>query len=601
MSIAMPVSSRLLAGAALAWCLLIAPPALAQGIAPVERNLPPTVTGQGRLIIGPQDLAAVADDTPMGVELAGVTLIAANDAVDRHPAAGIRIGAIGDISRTALETALLPFLGQSLSRKRIGDIQAAIAGVYRAAGYPFVSVVVPPQEVTGGVLVLRVVEFRIGSVKVSGAEAGTEAGLASRVRAAPGDRISAEALDEDLIWLNRNPYRSVNGVFSPGDGLGLSTLNLEVTQQKPWQVFAGYSNSGTHTTSLDRYFVGFGVQIPGLPESFLSYQVTGSANFWSDPDSVGTGPRQPSYYSQAGRLVISTGPRQTVEIAPNYAATRQNAEGTTFAFDNTTLEIPVYYRTAISNLLPGVYAGDLILGASAKMTSRSSYFAGQSYAVASAELFELILGWSATRADGWGSTSLSVKLTGNPGEVLGGNNAAHWRQYSLGRVTDATYIYGLGDLSRLTRLPAGFTWVSDLFGLAADQAMPDPAQLNLGGVSATRGYTLDDATVDTGVVWRNELRMPAFPLLSSLGFANVTNQVSPYAILDVSWGRLYGYRSSLGTMPREDYSLAGTGLGVDYTINRNLTATLVGGVALADAIYTKAGDFNLQARIYLSY
>ena len=598
-----PVCVGTLAVAALAVAALAlgVSPAQAQRAAPIERNLPPVVSGQGGLTIGQQDLAGGTDDTPLGIQLSGITLIGPKESVARRSAAGIRIGAIGDINRPALEAALAPFLGQPLSRKRIGDIQAAIAKVYRAAGYPFVSVLLPPQEVTGGVLVLQVVEFRTGSVRVNGVEAGAQADLARRVRATPGDRIAADALDEDLAWLNRYPYRSVNGVFSPGADIGLSTLTLEVTQQKPWQVFAGWSNTGTHSTGFDRYYAGFGAALLGMPESFLSYQVTGSPNFWTEPSAVGTGPDQPSYYSQAARFVVSTGPRQSIEIVPNYVATRQNAFGSIFAFDNTTLEIPVYYRTAISNFIPGLYAGDLILGASAKSAARTSYFSGENYAAASADLFELILGWSVTRSDAWGTTSLDVKLLGNPGGVLGGNTAANWIDYSAGRVTDVTYVYGVGQFSRMTRLPGGFTWVSDVSGTAAGQSLPDTEQLSLGGLYATRAYTLDDATVDTGFVWRNELRMPAFPLLSTLVDARLTDAVSPYAFFDVSWGRLYGYESALGAIANEDYGLAGVGIGVDYTLARNFTATLVGGVALSDAIYTKAGDVSLQARLYVSY
>lgn len=581
--------------------LFAAAPALGQVIAPVERNLPPLLSGQGRLIVGPQDLAGSPDDTPLGVPLAGINLVGPKESVAKRAGRGIRIGAVGDIDRAALMQALTPFLGQPLSRKRISAIQSAIAKVYRTAGYPFVSVTLPPQEVTAGVLTLRVVEFRTGAVKTSGGAPGTEADLRSRVRAAPGQRIAAEALEEDLAWLNRSPYRAVNGVFAPGDDLGLSTLTLEVTPQKPWQVFAGWSNTGTHSTGFDRYFAGFGAALLGLPESYLSYQITGSPNFWSNPAAVGTGPEQPSYYSQAGRLVISTGARQSLEFVPNYVATRQNALGATFAYDNQTLEIPVYYRTAISNLVPGLYAGDLILGATGKTVSRTSYFSSVDIGGASADLFEVIAGWSVARSDPYGTTSLDLKLIGNPGGVIGGNNAAQWSRYSGGRVTDVTYVYGTAALNRATRLPAGFSWVSDLSGTAAGQPLPDTEQLSLGGLYATRGYTLDDATVDTGLIWRNELRTPTAALLSNLGVAGVTDQVSPYAFLDLAWGRAYGYQGLLGPVARNDASLAGLGLGVDYTLNRNLTATLVGGVALTNAVYTKAGDFTFQARVYVTY
>lgn len=587
--------------AAVVFGLLLTPPAQAQLRAPVERNLPPVVSGQGGLVIGPQDIVGSPDDTPLGVSLSGITLVGARETVQAGGRRGIRIGAIGDVSRPALEQALLPFLGQPLSRKRVSDIQAAIAKVYRASGYPFVSVTLPPQEVTNGVVTLRVIEFRTGEVKVSGSEPGTEANLMGRVRTAAGQRISADSLDEDIAWLNRYPYRSVSGVFAPGDDVGLSTLTLEVTPQKPWQVFAGWSNTGTHATGFDRYFTGFGAALLGVPESFLSYQVTGSPNFWTNPSSVGTGAEQPSYYSQAARLVISTGPRQSLEIAPNYVATRQNAVLNLFAFDNATLEIPVVYRTAISNLLPGTYAGDLILGVSGKSVSRSSYFTGVDIGGADAALFQMLAGWAVTREDDYGSTSLDVKLVVNPGGVLGGNTAAQWSEYSGGRVTDVQYAYGLGDFSRVTRLPAGYSWVSNLSVLAAGQPLPDTEQMSLGGLYATRGYTLDDATADTGLVWRNELRTPTFAVLSTLGIKGVTDQVSPYAFFDLGWGRSYGYESVLGPIPNNDSSLAGIGLGVDYLLNRNVTATIVGGMALTDALYTKTGDFTLQARIYVSY
>lgn len=581
--------------------LLAAVPALSQAIAPVERNLPPVVAGQGRLVIGPQDLDGSPDGTSLGVALSGISLVGPKEGVAKKAGRGIRIGDVGEIDRAALVPALAPFLGQPLSRKGISDIQAAIARVYRTSGYPFVSVTLPPQEITSGVLTLRVVEFRTGAVKVSGASPDTEADLTARVRAAPGQRIATEALEEDLTWLNRFPYHGVNGVFSPGDALGLSTLTLEVTPQKPWQVFGGWSNTGTRATGFDRIFAGFGAALPGVPQSYLSYQVTGSPNFWSDPAAVGTGPEQPSYFSQAGRLVISTGARQSLEVVPNYVATRQNAVGKTFAYDNETLEIPVIYRTAISNLVPGLYAGDLVLGATGKTVSRSSYFSSRNIGGAGADLFEMTAGWSVSRLDPYGSTSLDLRLTGNPGGVIGGNSAAAWSRYSGGRVTDVTYAYGTFDLTRVTRLPEGFSWVSDLSGMAAGQPLPDTELLSLGGLYATRGYTLDDATVDSGLVWRNELRTPPFALLPGMGVAGVPDQVSPYVFVDTGQGRAYGYQGLLSPVRHKDYSLASIGMGVDYTLDRNFTATLVGALALSDAAYTRAGDFTLQARIYMSY
>ena len=581
--------------------LLPAVQAAAQARAPLERNTPPAVSGGGGgLVISPQALTGSPDDTPLGVDIAGIVLVGPQENVPVGGVRGVRVGAIGDIDAAPLSTALAPFLGKPLSRKRIADIQAAIAKVYRAAGYPFVSVTVPPQEVTGGTLVLRVIEFRSGGVKVSGADASATADILERVRVAQGGRISADALNEDLDWLNRSPYRSVSGVFAPGDALGLSTLTLEVTQQKPWQVFAGWSNTGTHTTGFDRYFAGFGAAIPGLSDSFVSYQLTGSSDFWTDPGSVGSGADQPNYYSQAARFVISTGARQSLEIVPNYVATRQNGTSDLFDFDETTFEIPVTYRTAVSNLVPGLYAGDLLLGATATTLSRTSYFDGQDIGGADAGLFEVNIGWSLQRSDAFGATSIDLRAYANPGGVVGGNDDAAWSAFSAGRVSDAQYGYGVIDVTRTTRLPIGLSWVTQVNALIAGQSLPDTDQLALGGLYATRGYTLDDGAADTGVVWRNELHLP-FPMLSALGAKGVTDLLSPFAFFDVGWGRAYGFASPLGAVPTQDFNLAGTGLGFDYQLANNVSATLVGGVALSDAVYTEAGDINVQGRIFVAY
>ncbi|MFX5085227.1 POTRA domain-containing protein, partial [Acinetobacter baumannii] len=64
--------------------------------------------------------------------------------------------------RDDLRAALSGFIGQPLSMALIADAQAAIAGVYREASHPFVSVSIPPQEVTAGTLTLRVIEFALG-------------------------------------------------------------------------------------------------------------------------------------------------------------------------------------------------------------------------------------------------------------------------------------------------------------------------------------------------------------------------------------------------------------------------------------------------------
>jgi hemolysin activation/secretion protein len=574
----------------------------AQGAAVLERNLPPPVLGGGGLAISPERLGASTDTTPLGVDVGGIRLIGPKEQPAARPPAGVSIGAIGAMPHAPLAQALAPFVGRPLSAKLIGDVQAAIAKAYRDAGYPFVAVTVPPQEVTSGVLQLQVSEFRYGAVTTTGAVPGSEAYLIARVRAQAGARIKAELLEEDLDWLNRYPYRAVQGVFAPGDALGTSALTLEITPRKPWEAFAGWSNTGTAATSYQRYFAGFGAAVPLLGDSFLSYQATGSGDFWSDTASVGTGPAAPNYFSQAGRLVVPIGARQSLEIAPNYVATRQNGDPEIFAFTNQTFELPVVYRTALSNVVPDSYLGDLMVGAVGRHVSRSSYFDGTGIGGAEADQFELLLGWAASRADAYGRTSVQARLVVNPGGVLGGNDAAHWSDYTAGRVDNVRYAYGTLDAGRVTRLPFGFAYVTQFSGLLADQALPDTDQLAIGGMMATRGYVLDDASVDSGFYWRNELRLPSAALLGHLGaLKGVQDELSPYAFLDIGYGYNYGYDGVLGPVSALTTRMAGIGAGLDYRLGAQIQASFVAGYALSSAGQTAAGDWTLQGRLFVSY
>ncbi|MBA4613738.1 ShlB/FhaC/HecB family hemolysin secretion/activation protein [Stappia taiwanensis] len=367
----------------------------------------------------------------------------------------------------------------------------------------------PPQELTRGVLQVRVIEFKSGKVTVQGIPVEEADGIRSRVRVVPGERIDARALEEDLGWLNRSPYRRADSVFRPGEEATLSDLQVTVKEWKPWQVFAGWSNFGSRDTGRDRYFLGANARLPLPGGPWVSYQMTASDDIWSDPGIViPTKGDYPSYIAHAGRLTIPTFARQSLEIAPAVVATRETPNRF-FAFENTTYELPVIYRSAVSNLLPGHYWGDIYGGIEVKRLERSTYFNGIEVGKSAANIFQLVLGWSHTVDDPYGRTAIDLRVKANPGGVLQGNAADTWQIFTNGRVQSVNYAYLAADISRATALPARFSWISSLSGTLAGQVLPDTERISLGGRYAVRGYNYDDASVDSGVIWRNELRLPS--------------------------------------------------------------------------------------------
>jgi hemolysin activation/secretion protein len=473
---------------------------------------------------------------------------------------------------------------------RVPTQPGEISSAWRDAGHPFVSVTVPPQEVTSGVLQLRVVEFRAGSVTVAGTSAERGDRILRSVRTHEGDRIDSRALSEDIDWLNRVGRRSVKAVFAPGDEFGRSDLTLEVTEGRNPSVFAGWSDTGSRATGTQRIFAGISAWIPELNDTTLDYQLTGSPDLWANPRRIvpATGD-YPQYVSHSARLVIPTWPRQALEISPGWVATRETP-GALVAIENATFELPVIYRSAVSNILPGVHAGDIYGGVEFKKLYRTTLFGGAVAATGEAGLFQLVLGWANGIEDAHGSTQFDFSLRANPGGVVGGNTGANWASFSGGRVTSVNYLYGSGGVTRVTLLPADLVWVSRASGLLAGQPLPDTERLALGGFYAVRGYDIDDAAVDLGVVWRNELRLTGLTLFGGNGFSD---RFSPYLFGDIGHGRdlSSGAARTLGS----------AGLGFDYSVPGHLSASLAAAYAFSTGAVTGAGSVNVQAQLALRY
>ena len=577
--------------------------ARAQAPRPVERNLPPVVQAPSTAPEAPLVQPSVQDAQPLGGALRTVRLYGPGEALLAEDASlpiGVVVGDLGPAAKLNFRQVLGVYVGQPLSRKLIRDVQIAATRVYRRAGYPFVSVIAPPQELTGGVLQLQVTEFRSGGVTVNGGSPVTRARVLTQAPLPPGTRLQSSAVDEDFDWISRYPYRRVQGVFSPGDEAGESRLTLNVTDTKPWQVFAGASNTGTRATGLARYFVGFGAGFPQAGDLTLSYQFTGSTDFWDDPGRYDDGARRPSYISQSGRLALPVGVHQEVEATPSYVEQSERVGQQTFATD--IFELPLTYTTAVSNLLPSVHLGQLSVGVNFTTESRRTYFNNLSVATGDADLFEVSGGWSDTFRDPFGSTSLGLRAVVNPGGVLGLNADHVWNTFTNGRVTRVEYPYGVVDLTRTTTLPAHLTWVGTLEGLASDHALPDADQISLGGLYGVRGYTLDDATADRGLYLRNELRPRAVPVLSRIAPAwRVQDQVAPFVFADYGTGHLDGAAVASGPSLARNYTLASAGLGFDYQLGSHVTANALVGCALHDALLTRAGACRGQARLFFSF
>ena len=600
--VASPVWSR--AGVAVAAALALSVGALSAGAhagspatgQALERNLPPQPSVAPADILPPQAPPNDQDATPLGPAVRAIVLLGPTEAPRQGPLLGVDARSAPHLSPARAKGSLQRFLGRPLSRRLIAQVQAAVARDYRHAGYPFVSVSTPAQELTGGVLQVRVIEFHLGQMVIKGAKRTPQAYLKSRIRVRPGAPIVSAGLSEDLDALNRYPFRRVDATFTPGAELGQTDLILDVTESKPWSVYGGYANSGSPSTGWDRYFAG--VQIGGLlgRDSVVSDQVTSSADALFDKSRPFNGVSHPRYLSDAVSVTAPINPRGQIEASFDWVDTSEvstdvsNGVATQFTLRQTTYEARLGYRFALSNV-DGDWQGlgDARFGIEAKHQEAETLFGGAKASDLAVEVYQFYLGYSNAWSDTLGRSDLDLLVHVSPGGLGAADGKSQALLFSQGRVSDVRYAYLGLTYDRATKLPLGFGWNTQLIGQYSPRALQSTEQMGIGGQSLVRGYVLDDGAYDQAIVLRNELRGPAF----RPGPAAFPDQLSPFVFVDAGSGQ--------DQKTRHTVSAASAGLGADYQLASRVSLGLDGAYALTRAIETRAGDWRLETRANVAF
>ena len=550
----------------------------------VERNLPLEPPRRAPVIqIGANDLLKSDDATPLGVNVQAIVLIGPNAvAKQRVSAKGIQMDQVSGIDAAVVREKLAPFLDRALNRKLIAEVQASVAAVYRDAGRPFVSVTLPPQEVSTGVLQLRVIVFKVAGIKVKGA--APEDYPRNRIRLVSGQEIDARKLETDLDWANRNPFRQVEAVFGPGKDLGMTDATIQVTDRRPWQVFAGYANSGTLMTDRHRYYVGGTAASSG--GVVASYQLTGSGDFWIKDDWPFDAPAEAKYLSQAGRLLTPLGLRTSLEVVGDHVQTNERPNSL-FRIKTQTSQASAVVRTALSDLLSPTF-GDLLGGVELKSQLRTTIFDGVPVAEGGAEVAQLVVGWSGRWPDQLGTNNLDVRLKSNPGGIMSGNKSAAWNSFTNGRVTDVHTNLVTLEYGRVTPLPMSLSLKSEISVLASSKPLPDTERIGLGGIQGVRGYVTEDGVVDQAVILRNSLYVPT-PGLP----AWIPGTFAPFLLADLGWGR--------DLFSRRDSTLSSVGAGFDFVAGPNFNSKLLAARVLTDGLHSAAGSWRISVQASATY
>ena len=127
----------------------------------------------------------------------------------------------------------------------------------RDAGYSFHRVSLPGQTLADGLVVLRVIEFKVAAIKISGNEFFSEENL---LRSLPelrtGTAPNTDQLGRSLSLANEHPAKRIDLTFSESPEESSVNAELKVKDQRVWSVFSSLDNTGTEDTGDYRVSIG---------------------------------------------------------------------------------------------------------------------------------------------------------------------------------------------------------------------------------------------------------------------------------------------------------------------------------------------------------
>lgn len=139
------------------------------------------------------------------------------------------------LGAATIERTVYPFLGPARRAADAEGARRALQQAYQDAGYLSVSVVLPPQRVSGGEVRLQVLQAPVDRLKVTGAEHF----LPSRIREglpslAPGSVPLFSEVQQELALLAAvAPDRQITPLLAAGTRPGTLDVELKVEDQRP--------------------------------------------------------------------------------------------------------------------------------------------------------------------------------------------------------------------------------------------------------------------------------------------------------------------------------------------------------------------------------
>lgn len=402
-----------------------------------------------------------------------------------------------------VQAALQPFTGKDRDFGSVQKALEALEAVYHKRGFNVVQVELPEQELNQGVVKLKVVQTKIGKVKVDGQQFFTADNIRHSLPGlVEGQTPNIKKVSASLRMANENPSKKVTLQLESSDQDGEVDALLKVADEKVWKLGANLDNTGSPSTG--KTHLGLLYQHANLfnLDHVLSLQYTTTLEKPSQVAIYGLGYHIPLYslgdsvdifanYSDVDSGVvttISTGPGQ--------------GRGSDFAVAGKGKVFGVRYNHNLGRF--GDYEPKLSYGLDHKVFINDIQLGGFQLGK-DVTVRPLSIAYFGTKPIKNGEINFSTTLLRNiPGGKNGGS--ADIEAVRLGAAANYTILRWTANLS--LNLPADWQMRAAMNGQYTKDALIPGEQFGAGGSTSVRGFNERELANDTGFQVNLELYSP---------------------------------------------------------------------------------------------
>lgn len=172
-----------------------------------------------------------------------------------------------------------PLEGRSVTLAELKEAAQKITQLYLAEGYITSRAVVSPQEITDGVVTIKVIEGSLQTIEINGTRRLNRRYIRRRLSLGVDTPFNANELEDQLQLLQANPLLdSIGATLQAGEGAGQSQLIVDVAEADSIILGLNIDNYTTPTTGPVRAGITLGQRnLTGNGDSFVvSYNTSTS-------------------------------------------------------------------------------------------------------------------------------------------------------------------------------------------------------------------------------------------------------------------------------------------------------------------------------------